>query len=214
MGGDEPYQENDYWELYSFPGPAAWANDTSYAVGQEVTASNIGGPKVFICRAAHRSSNSNSPNRMGEGGSTLGFWVEKSDKFVCIQAHDDADMATQHCHVSTYWKELPFCGSADNLTTLRSMSWDAALFNASKITLLNKNWIVPNVNELSSIADYGKTSPASDHPNIANVNYWSSTSVHGVVSKSWMVNFDNGRFFPQYRYTAGNVLLIEKKGSL
>ena len=63
----------------------------------------------------------------------------------------------------------------------------------------HNDWRIPNINELQTLADYGKVSPATDSAfNVfpdnftASCNYWSSTSYAADPSKAWTVYFFDG----------------------
>lgn len=56
-------------------------------------------------------------------------------------------------------------------------------------------WRLPNVKELTSIADKGCRNPAIDStafPNTANTWYWASSPYVGSASLAWNVNFNTG----------------------
>jgi len=62
------------------------------------------------------------------------------------------------------------------------------------------DWRPPNIRELASIADYGRTDPAIDTAFFADtqsLHYWSSTSFHHVAKSDlgWCVDFRNGKVF-------------------
>jgi hypothetical protein len=113
------------------------------------------------------------------------------------------------------WKELPFCGSANNFTTVRTMDWVTAMFAVKRMNYMDKNWIIPNLRELSSLINFGKASPATDHSNVkTESHYWTSTV--GVVegeygsSQCWCVHFTQGEASLQYSTAQCNVILLEK----
>ncbi|MFP8777851.1 DUF1566 domain-containing protein [Hydrogenophaga sp. RWCD_12] len=56
-------------------------------------------------------------------------------------------------------------------------------------------WRLPNVKELTSIADKGCRSPAIDSkafPNTPRAWYWSSSPYVGGAGNAWIVDFDDG----------------------
>ena len=56
------------------------------------------------------------------------------------------------------------------------------------------DWRLPNVKELQSIVDYGRTEPAIDPAFSAlTARYWTSTSDMDVTSCAWYVSFYHGR---------------------
>lgn len=67
----------------------------------------------------------------------------------------------------------------------------------------SNGWRLPNVKELSSLADKGCRSPAIDSsafPNTPSVQYWSSSPFMGAGggSLAWNVHFENGSVFNGY----------------
>lgn len=107
---------------------------------------------------------------------------------------------------------------SDNLTGLMwlqdadcpsgQVAWQAALdwidsFNTSAVACSNyaamtyTDWRLPNIRELSSLVDFGETSPAlpAGHPfvNAQSVFYWSGTSSVSNPANAWSINFTTGR---------------------
>jgi hypothetical protein len=77
---------------------------------------------------------------------------------------------------ATYWVEAPFTGSADNLTTERTMTWNTAMYQVNKLTYMSESWLVPNINELQSIVNNGESPTRDDLFTGVSANYyWSST---------------------------------------
>ena len=58
------------------------------------------------------------------------------------------------------------------------------------------DWRLPNVKELQSLIDYGRSAPPlpPDHPftQVWNYHYWSSTSLASSADRGWFVNFLGG----------------------
>ena len=81
------------------------------------------------------------------------------------------------------------------------LSFCGALAYCDNLTLAtHDDWRPPNVRELSSIADYGRSNPAINTAFFADTQserYWSSTSFHHVTKSdlAWRVNFSNGEVF-------------------
>ena len=60
------------------------------------------------------------------------------------------------------------------------------------------DWHLPNVNELQSLADYGKVNPSIDttyFPNTQSAYYWSSTAYQNYANGAWIVNFGDGNVY-------------------
>jgi len=100
-----------------------------------------------------------------------------------------------------------------NASCFGSLSWTSALSSSNTLASgacgltdgsVAGAWRLPNVKELLSLIDYGRSSPAlpAGHPfsGVLNVNYWMSTSHAVVPSVAWNVNIDNG-FFTSYDKT-------------
>ena len=88
-----------------------------------------------------------------------------TDTTTCLQWQDGAIVATQ-----TWADAVTYCQGLGN------------------------GWTLPNANELNSIVDYTKSSPAIDgnFTNVVNGEYWSSTTFINDTNQATYVNFDNG----------------------
>ena len=88
----------------------------------------------------------------------------------------------------------------DNLTQLvwqkvpnaNIFSWENALAYAENLTIgTNSDWRLPNIKELQSLNDEGRTNPSVNTTFFAGIgvkNYWSSTSLPNVITKAWYWN--------------------------
>ncbi|MBF0147453.1 MAG: DUF1566 domain-containing protein [Magnetococcales bacterium] len=93
-----------------------------------------------------------------------------------------------------------------NASCWGSLSWNAAL---TKINELNNgttscsgfsgkqnDWRLPNINELESLIDSSRLTPALPvgHPfaSVNTSNYWTSSTYAGNTSNAWCVNIDDG----------------------
>jgi len=96
----------------------------------------------------------------------------------------------------------------DSHTTL---TWDAALALAqSEASRTGLAWRVPNVKELSSLVNPDAVLPASysafsDTPSDW---FWTSTFYAGDATDVWVVAFDYGLAYNNYRYNYGAVRLV------
>jgi Protein of unknown function (DUF1566) len=105
------------------------------------------------------------------------------------------------CSVGQAWSGSACTGSASAHTH------EQALQLAQAAT----GWRLPNVKELSSIADKGCQSPAIDStafPNTPNAGYWSSSPYVGDASVAWYVLFDGGDVDGDLRGNTGAVRLV------
>jgi hypothetical protein len=83
------------------------------------------------------------------------------------------------------------------------VSWEDALINCENLDLAgHSDWRLPNINELQSLADYGRDNPALS-PLIGfpptppeggqpEWRYWSSTTRTKSADSAWLVNFKHG----------------------
>ncbi len=80
-------------------------------------------------------------------------------------------------------------------TALGTYTWQAALAYCEGLTLAEKSdWRLPDRNELRSLVDYSRYSPAIDPVFAATTQlyYWSSTTHAADTSRAWLVGFDTG----------------------
>lgn len=77
-----------------------------------------------------------------------------------------------------------------------AMTWEAALTYCENLQLAGySDWRLPNRNELQSIVDYARYSPAIDRtmfPGAMSSYYWSSTTLAYNTADAWLVGFGNG----------------------
>ena len=74
-------------------------------------------------------------------------------------------------------------------------TWANAITTCENLVLGGySDWRLPNINELKSIRDMSRSSPAIDTAfvNTATGLYWSSTSGAAGTTYAWYVNFDYG----------------------
>lgn len=108
-----------------------------------------------------------------------------------------------------------------NCTLSAGGTWQSAISSVSSVLLdpqffancatytkevKDKDWRIPNINELKSLLDYGKASPAlsTGQPfNIATDKpFWTSTSSNGSANtNAWAVSFQSGKIIPELSKT-------------
>lgn len=95
------------------------------------------------------------------------------------------------------WQQCTVGLSDSNCATgsASTQNWQTALTTCNGLSLAGKTWRLPSTNELLSIVDMNKASPAIDtsvFPATVASDYWSSsTSVVGTAN-AWLVNFFDG----------------------
>lgn len=76
------------------------------------------------------------------------------------------------------------------------MNWESAIDACNNLSYAgHTDWRLPNIKELLSILDFGKTPPAIDEtffPNTESDYYWSSTAEFGLVNSKWIIDFSAG----------------------
>lgn len=79
-------------------------------------------------------------------------------------------------------------------TYVTGKTWKEALKYCEDLTYAGKSdWRLPNKNELVTLVNYGKFSPASDFPDMpSDAWFWASTTVPGEHYKAWRVYIANG----------------------
>lgn len=92
------------------------------------------------------------------------------------------------------WAKVPEDVNGDEkITTADQVIWKEALRLSAELPLAEeRDWRLPNINELLSLIDYGRFSPSLDPvfgDFAANDWYWSSTTLSDTSSYAWMVNF-------------------------
>lgn len=74
-------------------------------------------------------------------------------------------------------------------------TWVNALTTCNILSLAGKTWRLPSTNELLSIVDMNKASPAIDtafFPATVASPYWSSSTYVGAPADAWVVYFNGG----------------------
>ncbi len=80
-------------------------------------------------------------------------------------------------------------------------TWTDALAYCNSLNLAARNWRLPSVNELKSLANYSTANPAvntSMFPGTRADFYWSATTVLSNTSRAWVVWFQHGTLDETY----------------
>jgi len=82
----------------------------------------------------------------------------------------------------------------DYSNNIKEATWQSAIDYCENLNLdANSDWRLPNLNELTSLVDDTKYTPAINPTFVnTNSNYWSSTSVVNNSNDAWVVYFDYG----------------------
>ena len=84
------------------------------------------------------------------------------------------------------WEQAP-AGTAD---------WQGAIDTCEGLSLAgNDDWRLPNVRELQSVVDYGRSNPAINPLFFPDANpspHWTSTTNPGATDKAYYVDFGAG----------------------
>ena len=102
-----------------------------------------------------------------------------------------ADVSRSNDMVSDSFTKLQW---QDN-TTVGTKNWESALTYCENLSLNTHNdWRLPNLNELTSIVDRSKDSPAivDIFVNTQDSTYWSSTTYEHSKTYAWFVHFGTG----------------------
>jgi hypothetical protein len=78
------------------------------------------------------------------------------------------------------------------------MIWESAVAHCEALDLGgHSDWRLPNINELKSIVDRSKVSPAivNGFENTSSSSYWSSTSYEGDKYGAWGIGFSVGSVY-------------------
>jgi len=106
----------------------------------------------------------------------------------CRFVENGDDTVTDTC-LGLMWQK-------DTADTGGPLTWCEALDHGEGLSFAGKtDWRLPNVRELHSLLDYGRHAPALDPVfDMAERDYWTSTSQNGFACKAWSVGF--GRSLP------------------
>jgi hypothetical protein len=101
---------------------------------------------------------------------------------------------TDNCTGLMWQKRTADVNSDGQSTGADSIPWCNAMIFCSNLGLGGHNdWRLPNVRELESIVDYGRSGPAIDPVfSATSGRYWSSTSIESNPESAWLVEFFGG----------------------
>jgi hypothetical protein len=100
---------------------------------------------------------------------------------------DNGDGTVTDRRTGLVWQKV---GEAEKVT------WEDALRRCSTLDLAGrKDWRLPNIKELRSLSDDGRTDPSLDRaffPGASPTAYWSATTQVNRPERAWYVDFANG----------------------
>ena len=129
----------------------------------------------------------------GQDGQYLAGLPESGAHFT-----DNGDSTITDNATGLMWKQCSEgqSGASCGTGSATSLTWANALLACeADTTASNTDWRLPNVNELSSIIDFGGSVPAINatyFPATGSNNYWSSTTYNQSGSFAYEVFFDDG----------------------
>jgi hypothetical protein len=116
--------------------------------------------------------------------------------FAVVRYTDNGDGTVTDHGRNLLWQKCSRGQNETNCTgTATSVDWQGALQYCRNLTLAERNWRLPNINELKSLVDYSVYSPPiniSFFPNTVKEAYWSSTTYYGGATRAWYIYFING----------------------
>ena len=175
-----------------FPNTAAsfyWSSSTAAGAGSDAWQMSFltGHTYPFV-----KSTSAHMRAVHGKKTSPSGNWIANGAGFV-------TDLAT-----GLMWEQKAGDGGVHDKDG--TYTWEAALSWVADLNtqgyLGYRDWRLPTIKELSSLADYSQYAPAIDmdsFPNTASAKYWSATTPvgGGGVSLAWYMNFETGHTFPE-----------------
>lgn len=107
---------------------------------------------------------------------------------------DNSDGTVTDGKTNLIWQKCSAGLSGTNCETgsASTQNWQTALTTCNGLSLAGKAWRLPSTNELLSIVDMNKASPAIDtafFPATVAPNYWSSSTYVPNTTNAWFVDF-------------------------
>ncbi|MBV6492034.1 MAG: hypothetical protein LDLANPLL_00023 [Turneriella sp.] len=127
--------------------------------------------------------------------------VSSGPSFVAVPYTDNGDGTVTDSRTNLRWQKCSnnLSGTSCSSGTATQLSWVNAIAYCESLNLgsfgNSTAWRLPSKNELVSIVDRSRSSPAIDtaaFPATVPGLYWSSSTYVSSVSNAWNVNFDYG----------------------
>ncbi|MBU0945423.1 MAG: DUF1566 domain-containing protein [Proteobacteria bacterium] len=128
---------------------------------------------------------------------------------------DNEDGTVTDTETGLMWQQDPSLTAA-GISGLDTLNWQGALYYVAQLNLINfaahSDWRLPNRNELQSLVDYSRSTPAFNTAFFPtpplNYPWWSSTTEHGLTGNAWTVDFASGTGFSSAKIYGGNVRAV------
>ncbi len=113
---------------------------------------------------------------------------------------DNGNFTVTDSATGLIWQQCSagFSGTSCATGTATTFTWQNALSFCNSLVLDGKTWRLPNINELKSIIDRSRVSPAiniTSFPGTSSNNHWSSTTdinSGAANANAWVVQFSDG----------------------
>ena len=161
------------------------ASDANYWTSKKF-AVNTSQAWTVVIRWGYTSSQSESSSQTAEGSEPI--------KVRCVRG---ATLPEANFSSSTVNGDVIVNDSSTGLiwtkTYVTGKKWQEALKYCEDLTYAGKSdWRLPNKNELISIINYDKSSPASDFPDIPSRRFWVSTSRPNLPERAFDLDLSSG----------------------
>ncbi len=134
-----------------------------------------------------------------------------TDELTGLMWQDDAAVSS----VTKQWltdANYDTCYNDTSSPACYDTSGDTAATYCSELSLGGyTDWRLPTLTELEGIVDYGRANPAIDTTYFNNVSsslYWSSTTYEYGKYNAWIVRFDGGYVYNNYKGAGGYVRCV------
>ncbi len=154
---------------------------------------------VVLCTGQNKCYNNSSEITCPtEGSDFYGQDAEYSDLCTPKNFTANSETATDNNTGLIWQRYLPttYAGCSWGDPVGARCTWQEAINYCGNLNLAgNSSWRLPNIEELETLIDYGKTNPAIDtaiFPNTLSIYFWSSSSKVNFAGSAWDVGLDRG----------------------
>lgn len=130
---------------------------------------------------------------------------------------DNGDGSVTDTGTGLVWQKCSRGQNADSTCTgtATKTTWSLALLHCKNLSLGQRTWKLPNINEMRSLVNPANTDTSAlpfidptGFPSTARDKYWSSSTVFGSPSIVYFVNFFDGSQDTQNKVTAAFVRCV------